>query len=1640
VRPGEIFDHLIRYRNQELAVPSPPVPPEGAASAAGRRNGSFYERVAMSLLAGGSEVLGGLDLLLGRRLVYLSDVRRRSSGSWLVERYELSGELGRQIESVEITDSRAELLPRPGEVVLESRWDPEGTAAPGWISLHPLVRYDPNAGDFFFLTARRGPAKWKYLSYSSGQVVEVGDRGEGEPRAPPTPGSAQADWRKSTGPPDEEVPARPRRTVGEFELVSRIGRGGMGVVYRAWQASLGRQVALKCLLGVGDSKVEARFAREIRSLGRVDHPNLVKIYTSGSDGDQWFYAMELIEGADLGSVINRLCGTRASDVSEDDWGSALSTACLHARRKEESVGERGPGEEAALATPPPMLAAPGTQGPPARTGRGHLRQAVSVVRQAAEATHALHEAGVIHRDIKPGNIMLTADSARAVLMDLGVAQLVDDAEGRLTRTRQFVGTLLYASPEQVLAVGSVDRRSDVYSLGATLWELLALKPLFGANEKTPTPELMLSIQSREPGRVRQWNPRVSPDLEAIVQKCLEKDRVRRYGTARELAEDLARYERGEAVEARPATTTYLLRKHLRRHRWRFAAVAAILLAAILATAGIFLRIASERRAARIALFDMYTANGIKAGDSGNPAQAVLWFSSASGIAAHDTEREEANRVRILTWSREAASPLRALPHPGQSIRKIEFHPSDAYLLTLAQGDRATVWDLKEEKPLRLQGGDRPVRLATFSPGGEEVVLVSPEGVVELFRFPTGERQESPGACGDVRDVAFSPDGRFLAVAAGKVCLFDLLTRRSLQDLEPASPAVLLAFNSRGDRLAAVAMDSGASLFSLSGEGFTRTPVTTTPGLIVANSPPGSPEWQTVPSRPVFVHEDRAFLALSSESELTTWETETGKRINSISSGFSLRLSVISPDGRYLALVGPNSVGLWDLANAALLGPPLDHVNVASAAFSPDGAYLLTYGWDRRALLWSLFDKAPATGSGARSEARLALEMQHSGSVTAGAFGTQGRFFATAHRDGLVRVWGCPQRNPGDHSISEGMLFTRVALSPDGNHLLAIGGQQDTFLVQTRVHQVATGKAAGPVLRAGGLLTGGSFYRDGSRAITLNSQSTSPSQRRTEAFWPAKTPGDVRFWNWRMGKEIFDPLETPSEPWDCAFSPDGKTLVVVCAGGQILLVDPASGKIRRSLDHGASGGDPHIPRAGMVTFSPDGRNFVTSGIGQCARVWNTEGGEHGHPSLEHGATCHVARFSPDGRWLATGCEDGKTVLWDFANGQPSGPILVHPGAVRNISFSPSGDRLLVSSVDVRLWDWKSAKLVCPAIEHRAEVGDASFSGDGRWVITAGRDGIARICDGRTGMPVSPPLPLVDGGWQVVVTPNGERAVVAGDSLRVCLFNLADRLGGRQGGTAGETSREWGQLLSGQRVEGSGIVNLAIPEWLDLWSRYAHGAELDLSPQSIIAWHWLQEVALEEKLDLDAARWHLERLSKMGEEDTRARCLELEAFVRSWRFPRATTGWPDRRAFAFPDADQQMLEKLEAQSISAPLLRSRSSFIDLYVIFPGRSTNAAVYAFRTIDSPVPMKVKVFAGSDDSLRVWVNRLPVLKDLVLQGAMADQDSGMVELQAGNNTVLVEVGNAGGGWGFYFHLEDEYGRRLRLTDEGRLEPIELPR
>jgi serine/threonine protein kinase/tetratricopeptide (TPR) repeat protein len=574
IRLSELFDRLVRYRNRTLGH-----------GAAGLHSAEFYERMGRALLAGVPEVFGRLDALAGRQLVYIFDVRRQPTGNWLIERYCLQGETDYRMNSLESPHAKAAALPQPQRLYLMmpgSETCPPSAVRQGGSevsesiavlkTLHPLLLYEPESKEVMFLNTRRGSERIEYLSYSTSRNLDCRSHCDelrqllgrvlGYPIGEETVSRFEALARAQ----DEEMypldggtsqePGASRR-LGEFELLSELGRGGMGVVYRAWQPSLGRQVALKALLRSGDPEAEVRFAREIHVLGRVEHPHLVKVFTSGSEGASWFYSMELIEGATLAAVCEKVVASSSAPdkLNLDTWRLALSTTYDECRRAEKPIATTATDHD------PLKSLADTVQGvndsgqslmPPlhASSSRSYVRHVVELLYQVADAAHALHQAGVVHRDIKPGNIMLTADGAQVVLMDLGLAQLIDESEQRLTRTRQFVGTLRYASPEQLLATVRIDRRSDVYSLGATIWELLTLRPMFGATEETPTPEVMRRIQFKDPESVRKYNPAVPSDLDAVVLKCLEKDPDRRYATARGLADDLQRYLVDKPVAAR----------------------------------------------------------------------------------------------------------------------------------------------------------------------------------------------------------------------------------------------------------------------------------------------------------------------------------------------------------------------------------------------------------------------------------------------------------------------------------------------------------------------------------------------------------------------------------------------------------------------------------------------------------------------------------------------------------------------------------------------------------------------------------------------------------------------------------------------------------------------------------------------------------------------------------------------------------------------------------------------------------------------------------------------------------------------------------------------------------------------------------
>jgi serine/threonine protein kinase len=590
VRLSELFDRLVQLRNK-FGHGAQAALPEG-----------FHRPLGAALLSGLAEVYGRLDLLAGGRLVFIGEVRQ-AAGTWIVERWELTGEHQRAQSPLELPRSETARLP-DGERVYLAR----GSGADEILRpLYPLLLYDAESEQAFVLNARRGRRQAQWLSYTSGREIQQEATASGQHLAllaqllhmevDAEHASAWAARSIAEEPASEATELPGQRTLGEFELISELGRGGMGVVYRAWQPSLGRQVAVKKLLDSGEKSTQ-RFAREIRALGRVEHPNLVKVYTSGSVGDEWFYAMELVEGAPLSSICQHLqeSGTQAKELNLETWHDAVSTACTHARQSERQLATAAKSDVAA--TQPRSGSTAETQEPrstPAavpqtaphhlRSGRGYIANVVELVRQAAEAAHALHAAGVIHRDIKPGNIMVSTDGRQAVLMDLGLAQLADDEDGRLTRTRQFVGTLRYASPQQVLAAQRLDCRSDVYSLGATLWELLALEPLFGATDNTPTPQLMERILHDEPAPLARHNPNIPRDLDAVVARCLDKRAERRYASARELALELARFLHGEPVQARPTGRLDRATRWIARHPAPAAAWGLSLLALLLVAVG-----------------------------------------------------------------------------------------------------------------------------------------------------------------------------------------------------------------------------------------------------------------------------------------------------------------------------------------------------------------------------------------------------------------------------------------------------------------------------------------------------------------------------------------------------------------------------------------------------------------------------------------------------------------------------------------------------------------------------------------------------------------------------------------------------------------------------------------------------------------------------------------------------------------------------------------------------------------------------------------------------------------------------------------------------------------------------------------------
>jgi WD40 repeat protein/serine/threonine protein kinase len=1223
----------------------------------------------------------------------------------------------------------------------------------------------------------------------------------------------------------------PGTVIGPYKLLQQIGEGGMGVVYLAEQQEpLRRQVALKVVkAGMDSAQVIARFEAERQALALMDHPHIAKVLDAGTTAQgRPYFVMELVKG----TPITKYC------------------------------------DEHRLAP----------------------RQRLELFVPVCQALQHAHQKGIIHRDIKPSNVLVAPYDGRPVVkvIDFGVAKA---AGQRLTERTLFtelgavVGTLEYMSPEQAeLNNQDIDTRSDIYSLGVLLYQLLTgttpltrerLKQVAFTEmlrlireEEPPKPSTRLSESNQSLPSVsaqRQTEPAkltrlVRGELDWIVMKALEKDRGRRYETANGLARDLERYLADEPVEAGPPSAGYRLRKYARKHRRLLATAAAfallLLLAAALSTweavwatqAEALARSeehkarmaaqaeADERQRAeaseaevRLTLTDMHTSHGLMAGERDDPAQAILWFANAARLAGAGTERESANRVRVASWSRQALVPVRALAHSASWVPRVQFHPSGQYVLTQTDKGVCTLWDLAQEKPLPLPAGIGSASSAVWSADGRWLALGSPQGEVVRCSFPAAEIQQRVPFGGKIHALIFSADDRFLAIAsANRVRVWDCQKEAfATQVLKHPKDIVALAFHPQGHRLVTSCDDDQARVFAVSD--------TAAEPLFVVDHFRVAYSHFLVGLRvaPTFLDRGRGLLTNNRGSELAWRDAESGAVIRSVpletdwpkSSGIAT--VVVSPDGKYFAVAGGGGVQIWEVATGRAVSPVLrnrDFHITHSAAFSPDGRTLLTGCSEGTLRRWSV-----------PSGQALGQPLEHPTPVVLAAYSPDGRFVATSQENGLVRLWASPADSSGPHAVPLGAMGSLAQLSPDGRFVLATGNTPESSVRRTLVTDVATGEPAGPALETEGILANAAFSPDGRQVALLES----PARTRAERYnQEGNSPGWVKLWEWRSGKLIGPPLPMPSEPRGLAYSPDGQRLAVLCAAGQLLLLHPQDGRILaqwQTHDKPMKWGFYVTP--GQVQFSPDGQSLVTHGsVDARLRVWDGATGKERYPALEHQGTCKSAEFSPDGRLLVTTSYDNLARIWDFATGRPVAQPLPHPDVVSVAVFSRDGTQVLTGCRDklARLWDWRTGQLVCPPFAHDHEVHAVAFHPDPRWILTGSDDRILRVWEWRTGKPVTPRLATGGAVLSLDITPDGGHAVVGGfmDSLKI--FTLGDLFLPRE--LDADDLCTWAELVCGRRVrDGGGVTNLTGKEWLQRWRdfRKRHPAYPKLDPAVAVA---------------------------------------------------------------------------------------------------------------------------------------------------------------------------------------------------------------
>jgi len=1083
--------------------------------------------------------------------------------------------------------------------------------------------------------------------------------------------------------------------LGEYILLRELGRGGMGVVYEAMQPSLNRRVAVKTLPQTArlEPRQVQRFLHEAQAAAQLNHPHIVPVYSVGTADGLHYYTMQLIEGRDVARYIREarsLCDSHAHrGNAETPLNAKRPTEPHPAPARQNSFADSVPGDGSTISVPVAEFAGV-LSGKQERTAhRSSFDVVVQIGIQAAEALHYAHQVGVVHRDVKPSNLMLDHEG-KLWVTDFGLAQVQGVAA--MTMTGEVVGTLRYMSPEQPLGQRVlVDQRTDIYSLGVTLYELLTLEKAFGG---TTSREIIRQVCFDEPIRIRRRNSRVPEDLETIVMKAMAKNPDERYQTARELAEDLERFRQDKAILARRPTLLQQGRRWVRRNVALATAIAigivCLLLVSLSASGMIWSALQAETQQRRRVESALKQSEGLRLAASSllvngsNPGLAVLLAVRAAELyPCVDTNT-------ALMTAMNGNHELFAFSPRKERSAALSFSPDGKRILSAAHAASAigTRYPLLESDPvtgalLRTYDDGGTMIGGVYSPDGRLMLSTSlttldgaepKTGEVRcvLWDTETGERRFtfSDVLKNSCRDRIFSKAGDEVVIPGsdGTVKVFSTTDGRLVKSLQGhTQPVVCCSFDERGDQIVSAADDHTVRVWSCE----------SAQQIQQFALEPGAKN-----IRAEILKSDLEVLISSSKGTFVG-SVETGLPLNS--GHLRENTAVADRSGRTAALylLYGKQVNVVNVPSCQITARISVDSQIAHVEFSADSKNLL---------ICTVTEAVVADAATGRIHARM---RGHAGAVIEARFSPNSLTVVSASHDRTIRLWSL--KNWGQRQIIATDMVRVLpypwAVSADSRQIAVAIRPGEFTELRDADGKLISASVPGSVNRRG--FNGSRLVtHDDHEVIVWNSESLQqiavlhvPS---AELFAARIVPGTdfvvvlvhngpPLIWNIRSGEKV-SVSAASNQPSDMDVHPQDALVAVCGRNGDCCLIDVATARVTHEFHHQRD--------CRTVRFSPSGIHVLTIDSTNSIMVWNP--GQN--------TTRQVFRDDSSGRLHAVwGLDDTTILTWrseattavHCLNAETGAEVRRLPDStVSGLSVHPAETVAAITSAEngLRLWNW------------------------------------------------------------------------------------------------------------------------------------------------------------------------------------------------------------------------------------------------------------------------------------------------------------------------------------------------------------------